>query len=415
MWTGNMNVPLPIAKNLYLNGQQDQAFSILRRTRGSNARMVEGELLMYSGKLRKAMSIFSAAADRSATRSAALNNLALCHYLQGNMDAAIDTIIVGAAIYPSSMSLMTLFSRLVRTRDEIDRYLTEKARLAKRGLSTGCSAQLIRACGRVGARSKAEGIASDAIINMCAVSNVNDSAVEQRRRTETGLLRGQYSSKKGDVILEHISEIMQQARVRLFLMGGTLLGLIRDKRLLSWDKDLDFGCFAEEVSISNLWSLFSDSPYFIPMGVVEDRLIKLRHISGVTVDIFVNFLEGDVRWHGGQFVFWRDNAFSLKQIKLRAQHFYVPEDPEAYLTNHYGKTWDRKDPHFDVFWEAPDAFDPNIEHRYANTLAKGVQFLAAGALDIIKMRRDRAKKGGADDVAEAYQYVLDLYEEFRVL
>jgi hypothetical protein len=377
--------------------------------------MMEGELLMYSGNLPKAMRIFSAAVDRSSTRAMALNYAALCHYLQGNMDAAIDTTIVGAAIFPTNIPLMTLFSRLVRSSDEIDRYLTDKVRLAKRGLSAGCSAQLIRACGRVGARDKAERIASDAIINMCAVSNEDRTDVEQHKRTETGLLRGQYSSKKGDVILEHISEVMHQAKVRLFLMGGTLLGLIRDKRLLSWDKDLDFGCFAEEVSISNLWSMFSDSSYFIPMGVVEDRLIKLRHISGVTVDIFVNFLDNSVRWHGGQFVFWRDDAFSLKQIKLRGRHFYVPEDPEAYLENHYGKAWDRPDPHFDVFWEAPDAFNPNVEHRYANTLAKGIQFLAAHAPDIIGMRRDRAKKGGADDVAEAYQHVLDLYHEFRVL
>jgi hypothetical protein len=373
--------------------------------------MVEGELLMYSGQLIRAMSVFTAAADRPATKAAALSNVALCHYLQRNMDAAIDAVIVGAAIYPTSMAMMTFFSRIVRTSDEIDRYFAEKIRLAKRGLSTGCSAQLIRACGRVELRAKAEEIACDAIVNM----SMSKDSVEQPKRTETGLLRGQYSSKKGDMILQHIAAVTQQAKLRLFLMGGTLLGLIRDGRLLSWDKDLDFGCLAEEVSISDLWRVFSDSPYFIPMGVVKDRLIKLRHLSGVTVDIFVNFLEDGVRWHGGQFVFWQDNAFSLKQVNLRGRQFYVPEDPEAYLTNHYGASWQRPDPHFDVFWEAPDAFNPVIEHRYVNTLAKGVQFLAAGAPDMIVMRRDRARKGGAEDVAEAYQKILDLYEEFRVL
>jgi hypothetical protein len=148
------------------------------------------------------------------------------------------------------------------------------------------------------------------------------------------------------------------------------------------------------------------------MGVVEDRLIKLRHISGITVDIFVNFREGDARWHGGQFILWRDRAFDLKTLTIRDRNFFIPDDAEAYLENHYGQNWRNPDPHFDVFWESPNAYSPNKEHRYLNTVAKGLQFLTAGSIDIMKIRLERAKKAKADDVVRGYRYILDLHRAF---
>ena len=412
MWTGNAHVPLRLAKNLYLNGRRDQAFSIVRRSPGGGARMLEGELLMYSGDIARARSIFSAAADRAATKAGALRNMAVCHYLEGDMDAAIDTIIVAAAMYPRNMPSMTFFSRIVRNSEDIDRYLREKLRIAKHGLTPGSSAQLVRACGRAGAKRTAEMIASDAIINMCSSRRPEpEEAPEQSEQTAP---KGSYSSENGDLILEHISSVVDEANVRLFLMGGTLLGLIRDNQLLPWDKDLDFGCFAEDASISDLWQIFLDSPYFVPMGVVGDRLIKLRHMSGVTVDIFVNFKENDVRWHGGQFICWRDKAFSLDEVTLQDRRFYIPRDPEAYLAGHYGEAWSQPDPDFDVFWEAPNAFNANPEHRYLNTIAKGLQFLGARSPNTIRLRYERAMAGGAADVAEGYRYVLGRYDEFRL-
>lgn len=413
MWTGNPSVPLQLAKHLYLAGQADGALRILRSTPGRSARMLEGEFYLYSGNLEKARAIFSAAVDRSATKAAALRNVALCQYLGGDLDSAIDTAVVGAAIYPRNMPLITFLSRVVREREEIERYFSEKLRVAKHGLSASSSAQLVRACARVGARQRGESVASDAILNLCINQDEHKLSIPAKHAA-TGLPKGEYSSDKGDIILQHIAAVMSGASINLFLMGGTLLGLIRDKKLLSWDKDLDFGCFAEDASTQDLWEIFLGSPYFIPMGVVSDRLIKLRHISGVTVDIFVNFEDGDTRWHGGQFAFWRDRSFPLKRVVIRDLPFYVPQDPERYLENHYGRNWRNPDPHFDVFWEAPDLFDANTEHRYLNTVAKGIQFLAAKSPENLAIRRDRARKAGAEDVAEAYQFVFHLYQDFRI-
>jgi hypothetical protein len=91
----------------------------------------------------------------------------------------------------------------------------------------------------------------------------------------------------------------------------------------------------------------------------------------------------------------------------------VPEDPEAYLENHYGPNWREPDPHFDVFWEAPNAHSPNKGHRYLNTVAKGLQVLAAGSEDMMRIRLERASSGtDADDVVAGFNYVLALHRAF---
>lgn len=408
--TGNYRVPLKVAENLYLNGRIDEAFGLLRSSPGRDAQLLDGWLSLYNGDLQRAGDIFSAATDRQATKIEACKNLALCRYLEGDLDRALDALIVGAAISPRTMAPMTLFSRIVRHKEDIGRYLSEKMRLAKNGFTASSAAQFVRACGRAGATEEGERAAKAAVINL--VRSVKPAATPSSRHAETGLKKGFYSRDKGAAILSQVLALARGAGIRLFPVGGTLLGLIRDAELLSWDKDLDFGCFEEEASLEDLWTLFSASPYFIPMGTAEDRLIKLRHLSGVTVDIFVNFRDGDARWHGGQFVFWKDQAFDLKTMTVGGTEVLVPGDPEAYLEGHYGPNWRYPDPHFDVFWEAPNAFSPKIEHRYLNTVAKGLQFLAAGSLDMMNIRLDRAKNADADDVVAGYEYVLTQHSAF---
>ena len=410
--TGNALVPVRVAENLYLKGCWDDALALLRKTPGRDAQMKDGWLSLFRGDVDRAMSIFSAAMDRQATKIQACRNLALCHYIQGDLDRAVETVRIGAAMSPKTSSLMTLFSRLVRDTHDIDRFLDEKMRIARNGFTIGTAAQFIRACGRAGATEAGERTARDAVVNFCQKHPADAPLNGVEYHVETGLRTGAYSRGKGEMVLNHIAEVAQGSGVRFFAMGGTLLGLIREGELISWDKDMDFGCFAEEASFEDLWRIFTANPYFLPMGTAEDRLIKLQHLTGITVDIFVNFSDGEGRWHGGQFVRWRDRPFDLRRMAVGGRELYVPDDPEAYLEGHYGENWRSPDPHFDVFWEAPNAFGPNEQHRYLNTIAKGLQFLSTGALDKMSIRLERARYAGAADVVAGYTLVLDLYRTF---
>jgi len=410
--TGNVLVPIRVAENLYLKGCWDDALALLRKTPGRDAQMKDGWLSLFRGDIDRAKSIFSAAIDRQATKIEACRNLALCYYIEGDLDRAVETVTIGAALSPKTSSLMTLFSRLVRGTHDIERFLEEKMRIARNGLTIGTSAQFIRACGRAGAIEVGERTARDAVVNHCQKHAGAAPLNGAEYHIETGLKKGAYSPGKGEKVLNHIAQVTQSSGVRFFPMGGTLLGLVREGELLSWDKDMDFGCLEEEASLDDLWRIFTANPYFLPMGTVEDRLIKLQHVTGITVDIFVNFSDGEGRWHGGQFVRWRDRPFELRTANVGGREFYVPDDPEAYLEAHYGKSWRQPDPHFDVFWEAPNVFAPNEKHRYLNTIAKALQFLSTGALDKMNIRLERARYANVADVADGYTFVLDLYRAF---
>ncbi len=400
-----------IAETLYINGRFDEALELLHKSKGTDPKNMEGWLLLYLGKYRRALEIFSALSDLPKPKPDALKNQAFTRYLMGNLDEAVRTLIIAIALSPSRTPSITLLSRIVRNQREIDELLLEMQRLAKTAITAAGSAQLVRACARAGAKQEGEKVARNALVNM-ALSRAAGTHVSERKATETGMPEGRFTGERGILVLDHFAQAISGNDARFFLMGGTLLGMVRDNKLLPWDKDLDLGCLAHEATLEDLWEIFTASPYFVPMGTVGDRLLKLRHITGVNVDIFINFVDGEIIWHGGQFVYWRSPIFDLRLVSYGGRQFHIPDSPEAYLENHYGSYWRTPDPAYDVFWESPDIFNINAEHRYLNTIARGIQMLAAGARDTLDSRFERAKRGGAGDVADGYSFVSGIYDEY---
>lgn len=152
--------------------------------------------------------------------------------------------------------------------------------------------------------------------------------------------------------------LLDKHRIPYVLEGGTLLGIIRENRLLPWDNDVDITVTDDQlVKINKLkWHLMmmgyeiklrrakEDMPHF-PIGTV--RLVKVRKIKVFSenlgiLDIFVKRKVDDKYfWIVGQ------HEHVLKSV---ASHFYekrtrylfdgysyqVPEQYEEYLTCRYG-------------------------------------------------------------------------------
>lgn len=180
-------------------------------------------------------------------------------------------------------------------------------------------------------------------------------------------LTGKYALL-GEKALRDVVEILESENIAYVLEGGTLLGIIRENRLLPWDNDLDLTItrtFAKKL-LSARWKFWlkgyrtrvrnikQDSGHF-KKG--EPRILKIQttrffFFKDVSLmDIFIKDLVDD-RYY------WtvseknvlksapRKYYENFAQFNFKGKSYSVPAEYDAYLQSRYGdwktprQTWD---------------------------------------------------------------------------
>lgn len=147
--------------------------------------------------------------------------------------------------------------------------------------------------------------------------------------------------------------------VRAFAHAGTLLGLVRENRLLPFDKDLDLAltvdelASAHEIMLAHGWQCPAQ-PFVI------DNMASYRHPeTAVVLDLCaLTPEEGGASWLGG---FWinhgspancqRQTRFPQPQLEMKAGPagpVWQLRDPQRWLEAMYGPAWRIPDPFFDT-------------------------------------------------------------------
>ena len=167
---------------------------------------------------------------------------------------------------------------------------------------------------------------------------------------------------KAQRLLRSVTDILDAAGVRYWLDHGTLLGIVREQRLLPWDTDMDISLCAEDMLLFKqcIPALRSAglrvrikhcTSNAEPFGVGRPRLIKIRDRKWfffrgeLLLDVFVTYR------HGGNF-YWAVNRRADKQqivltaparffetldsIEFDGKSYPTPSDREAYLAYRYG-------------------------------------------------------------------------------
>ena len=155
--------------------------------------------------------------------------------------------------------------------------------------------------------------------------------------------------------------------VKIFLCYGTLLGWARDDRLISYDKDLDFGLLRDESAMSSLRrAIISDAHYkFIYDGEYNWALKDLK--TGMSFDIF--FFEQKEK-NSKVTIQTSINtkfdhifpSFHLKKETFKDLTVMVPANYLEILEASYGKNWSVPDPNFDTLIQAPNIADKAGSH-----------------------------------------------------
>ncbi len=154
--------------------------------------------------------------------------------------------------------------------------------------------------------------------------------------------------------------------VDFFLISGTLLGCIRNNYLLGHDKDIDVGIW-EDCERSKIINAISTSGFFEFHAIRSEHVIRIKHVNGVSIDIFYHYREENNYWHGGVKLRWNNTPFILKEHKFLGVKFNIPSNYELYLTENYGD-WRMENKEFDSAFDTPNGVNINnnelIVHIY---------------------------------------------------
>lgn len=164
-----------------------------------------------------------------------------------------------------------------------------------------------------------------------------------------------YTSRKAEKALVDLNNLFKSNNLEFFLVSGTLLGAIRENQLLGHDNDIDVGVF-DQIPPQEIYNIIKESEKFFELKSRSDKIIRLKHINGINIDIFYHYEEDDFYWHSGVKVKWKNSKFITKEIEFLDEIFSIPENPELYLSENYGEGWIYPQPDFDSTFDTPNGY-----------------------------------------------------------
>jgi hypothetical protein len=83
-------------------------------------------------------------------------------------------------------------------------------------------------------------------------------------------------------------------------------------------------------------------------------IVRMFHRSGIAIDLFVHFYDGDVAWHGSSIHRWDNKRFELTDYAFLGRSFKGARDFDLYLSENYGADWRIPKTDFDTDLDTPN-------------------------------------------------------------
>lgn len=166
--------------------------------------------------------------------------------------------------------------------------------------------------------------------------------------------------------LRDIKEIFDNVGIDFFLVSGTFLGCIREGDFIGHDYDIDIGIWSEDYN-DEIKSKILEYGVFTQYDLNWIGGLKLKHVNGIKIDVFLHFKEYDKIYHQGDVVKWYNTTFKLQKYNFIGGKYYGFKDFDKYLSENYGD-WKVKKIDFDNILDTPNAVITNkdafVVHLY---------------------------------------------------
>ena len=180
-----------------------------------------------------------------------------------------------------------------------------------------------------------------------------------------------FAERDTTAVLTQLGALMDRLKglgLTVFANSGTLLGLVRDGRLIGHDDDVDLAVILKaktQETAAVEWAALRDRIRELGLLANDDHktpaaVIKLTRIDGVEVDLFPAWIDSK-----SQVFVYPHTKGDLPRAGLLpladgpAPGLRFPRDPRAMLALNYGAGWEKPDPTFRFPWdEAARVFAP---------------------------------------------------------
>ena len=169
--------------------------------------------------------------------------------------------------------------------------------------------------------------------------------------------------RDGKTIIQKIDAALTNAYANYFVDCGTLLGMIRDKKLIQFDRDLDMGIwFNDSFGLPELDAAMKQVGYKkVSTSFYRGEPKEITYSKGVLhIDFFVHTEVGNESWlyvfyrnalnqypsnkHYSLIVQKRAHIPNVKRVTIEGITMNIPENTEEYLESAYSDKWRIPDP-----------------------------------------------------------------------
>jgi hypothetical protein len=165
--------------------------------------------------------------------------------------------------------------------------------------------------------------------------------------------------------LADLVSVLGQLGQKIFLVSGTLLGYVRNGKLMDHDKDVDVGILGWEAQYEAVSALIASKRFQVSSRSLKGSdtyYILLTHTkTGFCIDMFF-YHEINGQWVTGvDFLFGHRQTFAftpfeLQPVKFLGADMYIPDNAALNLEENYGD-WQVPDKSYISHLESPSTID----------------------------------------------------------